>query len=157
MNPLDIKQAYSRYKFELNQYIYGLLKQQQDAEDLTQECFVRLMRYKLNVPEERLLYFLKRVARNLVIDLYRKRKYEFLRNYKLQVPTYHSDISQLEVGEGVTDLMSHISNIEHQKVLKLRVIDGYSIKETAQLMNRSEGMVKSSVFHAVNKIKANII
>lgn len=157
MNPLDIQQAYNRYKTELNQYIYSLLKQKQDAEDVTQECFVRLMRYELNVPEERLLYFLKRVARNLIIDLYRKKKYELLRNYKLQVPTSHSDISPLEVEEGVTDLMSHLSNIEHQKILQLRVIDDYSIKETAQLMKRSEGMVKSSVFHAVNKIRSNVI
>jgi RNA polymerase sigma-70 factor (ECF subfamily) len=116
-----------------------------------------MMNVTADIPEERLLYYLKRIARNLAMDTFRKRTRTLKRDGKLEMQTYHCDTSELEISEGVNDLVSIINNTEHRKILELRVIHGYSIKETAQLVNRSEGMIKSSVFHAVNRIRAKVI
>ncbi|PIH59345.1 hypothetical protein CS562_10615 [Paenibacillus sp. LK1] len=157
VNKTTIHDAYVNYKSEVTRYLSQIVKNQQDAEDLTQECFIRMMNVSADIPEERLLYYLKRIARNLAMDTFRKRTRTLKRDSKLEMQTYHCDTSELEITEGVNDLVSIINNTEHRKILELRVIHGYSIKETAQLVNRSEGMIKSSVFHAVNRIRAKVI
>lgn len=157
MNHIDMNQTYNQHKTEIINYIYSFLKHRQDAEDLAQDCFVRLLQYKSDIPADRVLYLLKRIARNLVIDLCRKRSRALVLGNKLDLPLYHFDTSRLEVEEGVSDLVSHVSNTEHRQILEFRVIHGYSVKETANLMNRTESMVKSSLFHAVNKIRSQAL
>ncbi|MFK0522768.1 RNA polymerase sigma factor [Paenibacillus illinoisensis] len=157
MNSATINNAYVNYKSDITRYLSHIVKQPQDAEDLTQECFIRLMNVHADIPEDRLLYYLKKIAYNLALDTFRKRTRTMKRDSRLDVPTYHYDISELEITESVNDLFSVVSNTEHRKILELRVIHGYSIRETAQLVNRSEGMIKSSVFHAVNRIRAKVI
>ncbi|MFC9706732.1 RNA polymerase sigma factor [Paenibacillus sp. NPDC056933] len=157
MNKTTIHEAYVNYKSEVTRYLSQIVKHPQDAEDLAQDCFIRLMNVSADISEERLLYYLKTIARNLAMDTFRRQTRTVKRDSKLEMPTYHCDTSKLEIDEGVNDLVSHIPNTEHRKILELRVIHGYSIKETAQLVNRSEGMIKSSVFHAVNRIRAKVI
>lgn len=151
MNSTQINDAYINYKSEITRYLSHIVKQPQDAEDLAQDCFIRLMNVTVDIPEDRILYYLKRIARNLAMDSFRRRTRTLRRDSRLEVPTHHVDTSNLEISEGVHDLVSHINNTEHRKILELRLIHGYSIKETAELVNRSEGMIKSSVFHAVNQ------
>lgn len=157
MNSTLINDAYVNYKSEITRYLSHIVKQPQDAEDLAQDCFIRLMNVTVDIPEDRILYYLKRIARNLAMDSFRRRTRTLRRDSRLEVPTHHVDTSHLEISEGVHDLVSHINNTEHRKILELRLIHGYSIKETAELVNRSEGMIKSSVFHAVNRIRAKVI
>ncbi|MEN1988246.1 RNA polymerase sigma factor [Paenibacillus hubeiensis] len=157
MNPIDISHVYLQYKSEIVHYLYNILKHPQDAEDAAQECFIRLLQSKADVPEDRILYYLKRIARNLAMDTFRKRTRTHRRDSKLDMPTYHCDTYGLEIDDGVDELVSFVTNTEHREILKLRLIHGFSVKETAQLVNRSEGMIKSSVFHAVNRIRAKII
>lgn len=157
MNSATMNNAYVNYKSEITRYLTHIVRQPQDAEDLTQECFIRLMNVHTDIPEDRMLYYLKKIAYNLALDSFRKRTRTMKRDSRLGVPTYHCDISELEITESVNDLFSVVTNAEHRKILELRVIQGYSIRETAQLVNRSEGMIKSSVFHAVNRIRAKVI
>lgn len=157
MNQIDISHVYLQHKSEIVQYLYNILKHPQDAEDAAQECFIRLLHCKADVPEDRILYYLKRIARNLAMDTFRKRTRTHKRDSKLDMPAYHCDTYSLEVDEGVDELVSLVSNTEHREILKLRLIHGFSVKETAQLVHRSEGMIKSSVFHALNRIRSKII
>lgn len=157
MNHSQINDAYINYKAEITRYLSQIVKQPQDAEDLAQDCFIRLMNVTVQIPEDRMLYYLKRIARNLAMDSFRRRTRTLRRDRRLEAPAYHVDTLEMEINEGVNEIVSHISNTEHRKILELRLIHGYSIKETAQMVNRSEGMIKSSVFHAVNRIRAKVI
>ncbi|WP_145333082.1 RNA polymerase sigma factor [Paenibacillus xylanexedens] len=157
MNHSQINDAYINYKSEITRYLSQIVKQPQDAEDLAQDCFIRLMNVTVHIPEDRILYYLKRIARNLAMDSFRRRTRTLRRDSRLESPSYHVDTPEMEINEGVNEIVSHIHNTEHRQILELRLIHGYSIKETAQMVNRSEGMIKSSVFHAVNRIRAKVI
>ena len=68
MNSTQINDAYINYKSEITRYLSHIVKQPQDAEDLAQDCFIRLMNVTVDIPEDRILYYLKRIARNLAMD-----------------------------------------------------------------------------------------
>ena len=61
MNNTTINNAYVNYKSEITRYLSHIVRLPQDAEDLTQECFIRLMNVHADIPEDRLLYYLKRL------------------------------------------------------------------------------------------------
>ncbi|MCG7381727.1 RNA polymerase sigma factor [Paenibacillus sp. ACRRY] len=157
MNDIQIHDAYVNYKSEITRYLAQFIKQAQDAEDLAQDCFIKLMRVSIDIPEERILYYLKRIARNLAMDNLRRKIRTLKRDSRLNLPQYHLDTFSLEIDESVEDLVSHVVNKEHRKILELRILHGYSIKETSDLVNRSESMIKASVFHAVNRIRSKVI
>nr|WP_283658034.1 sigma factor-like helix-turn-helix DNA-binding protein [Paenibacillus sp. RC343] len=50
-----------------------------------------------------------------------------------------------------------ISNDEQRTVLELRLVQGYSIKETAKILKKSEAAVKSSLYRASKHIKLRYI
>lgn len=68
-------QLYEQFRRPIHSYIYRLLGSQEDADDVTQEVFVRLFTAWDGLQDrENLSAWLYRIARNLSVDLLRKRK-----------------------------------------------------------------------------------
>jgi RNA polymerase sigma-70 factor, ECF subfamily len=68
-------QLYERFRRPIHSYICRLLGSQEDADDVTQEVFVRLFTAWDGLQDrENLSAWLYRIARNMSIDLLRKRK-----------------------------------------------------------------------------------
>ena len=64
-----------RYQHKLTNYFFGMCYDRGIAEDLAQETFLRVIRYRARYkPEATFRTFLYAVARNLFIDHYRSRK-----------------------------------------------------------------------------------
>src|SRR5260370_7954600 len=74
-HPLDLATMYERFKRPLHSYIYRLLGCQEDADDLTQEVFLRahVVWHDLH-DHDHLSSWLYRLATNGCIDLLRRRK-----------------------------------------------------------------------------------
>ena len=72
---LDLVMLYEKYKRPIHTYIYRLLASQEDADDLTQEVFMRAF---VSWPElydrNNLSPWLYRIATNLCVDLLRRRR-----------------------------------------------------------------------------------
>lgn len=120
----------------------------EDAEDLSQECFIRLLNARVEVSDEKVRYYLRKTARNLAIDAYRKQSRKRKPEWKAEVAAMHRDAPELEMRESIEEIVSLVKNGEHRRILELRLIHGYSSKETARLVNQSEGMIRSSLFYA---------
>ncbi len=149
-----LNEAYIQYRAELMRYLSRILRHQQDVEDLVQDCFIRLMNVKSELEESRIPYYLKVIARNLAIDAFRKKVRTAKRDSRLNSPRFYQDTLELEIEEGVHEMVSLIGNQQHRRIVELRIIHGYTIKETAQLMNCSESMIKSSVHSAVKRMRS---
>src|SRR5262249_4604894 len=69
-------QLYERFQRPIHTYIYRLLGSQEDADDVTQEVFVRLFTAWNGLQDrENLSAWLYHIARNLSVDLLRQRKH----------------------------------------------------------------------------------
>lgn len=73
--PLDLIVLYEKYKRPIHTYVYRLLGSQEDADDVTQEVFVRaFVSWNELYDHGNLSPWLYRIATNLCVDLLRRRK-----------------------------------------------------------------------------------
>ena len=76
-----ISEAIEREQSRLRNFVRRRVADQADAEDVLQDVFYELVEaYRLMKPVEQVTAWLYRVARNRIIDLFRRRKREALRN-----------------------------------------------------------------------------
>lgn len=72
---LDLVLLYEQYKRPIHSYIYRLLGSQEDADDLTQEVFIRaFVSWGELYDHNNLSPWLYRIATNLCVDMLRRRK-----------------------------------------------------------------------------------
>lgn len=67
-----IIQSYDVYRQQVCRYIYSRINDWADAEDLTQDVYLRLMDYKQLLCKDTVKEFVFTIARNLVIDYLRR-------------------------------------------------------------------------------------
>lgn len=67
-----ISNSYMSYHHSVYQYIYYKINSREDAEDLSQDVFLRLMEYKQMLRPDTVKCFILTIARNLVTDYLRR-------------------------------------------------------------------------------------
>jgi RNA polymerase sigma-70 factor (ECF subfamily) len=148
---------YDQYAEVIFRYVYSHLENRLDAEDLTEEIFLRAWRALPKYDERGLPFsaFLFRIARNSLIDYYRQRK---------QVQSIDDmEIQSHEAGPEETvdlaienhDLRKTIAELreDYRNVLIFRFLSGLSPEETAQVMQRSVGAVRVLQHRALSALK----
>lgn len=143
-------EIYERYLTKIYNYIYYRTGNQQDAEDLTAKVFYRAMSHidsyvDQGVPFQAWLY---RIAHNLVANFHRdqgRRKIIPLDDYVAYTLRAEAPDRQAEVSEEREMLMAAIRRLpaERQQLLLLKFIDQKSNAEIGEIMDRTEGAIKS--------------
>ncbi len=150
---------------------YRMLGNLEDANDVTQEALVKAYRgiKKFN-GKSSFSTWLYSITNNACIDYIRKnrktnliyldRKYEREDGiYEMQLDSEEDTPEELFEKKEVQNLV-HESinklNEDHRRVIILRDIEEFSYKEIAQIINCSEGTVKSRISRARNNLKAII-
>ena len=73
--PLTVSEVYERFRRPIHSYIFRLLGSQEDADDITQEVFIRAFKAWNDLYDHaNLSAWLYRIATNLCVDLMRRRK-----------------------------------------------------------------------------------
>ena len=163
--------AFEEFVSEYEKKIYTLALRQmgnsQDAEDITQEVFLRVYR---NIgtfrAESRLSTWVYQITMNACIDATRRRsrRVEVTPMYtdedgEEQVPVELPDESyapervyeQTALRDQIREGLAHLSE-EHRRILILRDINGLSYTEIGEVLGLSEGTVKSRLFRARDRM-----
>jgi RNA polymerase sigma-70 factor (ECF subfamily) len=141
---------YERYHQKIYNYIYYRVGNHHDAEDLTARVFHRALLHIQTYVERGLPFqaWLYRIAHNLVANWHRDR------NRRKVIPLDEFVAARLRVDapDGATEareeqerLMSAIRELpeERQQLLILKFVDRLSNQEIGEIMDRSEGAIKS--------------
>lgn len=146
-----ITEYYEEYRRIVFFYICRRIDDRDDAEDLTQDAFLRLLEYRMMIRRDTLKYFLFTIVRNLVND-YLRRLYK-----KQEIDRYLYEVLPVSV----TDLESQViakdlQRWEYRKVAtlseqrrKVYVMSRFqsnSISEISQKLNLSFRTVESHLF-----------
>lgn len=66
-----IVDSYNKYHHSIYRYIYYKINKEEEAKDLSQDVFLRLMEYKQMLRQDTVRFFILTIARNLVNDYLR--------------------------------------------------------------------------------------
>lgn len=138
-------------------YAYSLCRSADQADDITQEVFLKVYR-KLGTfrGEASVKTWLLTITRNTAFDMKRSSFWNRVRSMELftcnasQPSAEHEAIEKL----AVSDLWQHVLAlpVKYREVLILYAHYQLSMKEMARILGLSEGTVKSRLFHARAKL-----
>lgn len=146
----------ARYEGMVAAVVIGMLGRGDEADDVGQETFVRffhsLGRFR---GEARLGTYLQRIAINLSLNALKRRKRQALRMAPLEVldldararEAPHDPAEAREIEAQVRAALDRLSPL-HRPVVVLRMMEGYSTRETAELLGLPEGTVLSRLARA---------
>lgn len=161
MDQKDVKakflRIYDTYANDIYRFCSLKVSSRELAEDLTQEVF---MRYWQTVREGTELKndraFLYTLARNLIIDWYRKKKESSLDSLTEQgIDFGNDDHKQIERTAEVTEVLSVINQLDDdaREALLLRYVEGFTPKEIAALTGETANAVSVRINRAIKKVQ----
>jgi RNA polymerase sigma-70 factor (ECF subfamily) len=152
-----LERVYTRYLRPIYLYLYTRVGNQEDAEDLASETFLKAFRQlDLSRSEATIAAWLFTVAKTVLADHWRKHyRYGALMPLDdLPVdPTADTMISpaqRSELEQQVANILASLPQ-RHRRVLELRFLDGYSVQETARELGVTPGNAKVLQYRALAK------
>lgn len=148
-----------KYQQKVYWHVRKMVIDHDDADDLTQEIFVKIHKYIDNFREDSQLYtWMYRIATNECLSFLKKKRRRFF------LPIH-------DVGAELTSILDHEEHISGdeiqlklQKVLlklpdkqrlvfNMKYFDDMSYEDISEVTNTSVGALKASYHHAVKKIE----
>ena len=150
---------FERYKRMLFSYFYGMNKDAELSEDLVQNTFMRVLKYrKAFKGDGQFKHWIFHIARNVNFDHYKKNKMKFsvdIDNYRDSLSegaTAESDMVEQEDRDRLQKALQMLDP-DKREVIVLSKIEGMKYAEIGALMEISEGTVKVRVFRAMQDLK----
>jgi RNA polymerase sigma-70 factor (ECF subfamily) len=148
-DPEAFGELYTRYAQVVFRFLSAHVNDRMDAEDLTEEVFMRVWRTLPSYQEQGVpfLAFLFRVARNALIDFYRRSaragKHASLEaNPLADIRSDPGDAAMANLEHQEIRGTLNLLRDDYRTVLVLRFLSDLSPEETAQVMERTEGAVR---------------
>lgn len=163
-DPEAFSEIYDLYVERIYRFIFFKVANAEDAQDLTSEVFLKTWQYINDGKEvKNLNAFFYKIARNLVIDYYRKKSLSQTNvsleneneNLEGQIKAAKSETENLETKlamEGVEKKLRELKD-EYREAIILHYVDELSIKEIAEVLDKKKGAVRVLLFRALNTLK----
>jgi RNA polymerase sigma-70 factor (ECF subfamily) len=157
----------TRYREKIYMHTFHIIRNEEDALDLTQETFIRAWKSLSSFDATATLSnWLHRIASNAAIDLCRRRRIrpqEQLEAGSMKIDPASrttpsrpempgSSIDRTEIKRRVEEAFSELSP-EHRAVIVLKEIEDFSYQEIAGQLGCSLGTVMSRLFYARKKLQ----
>jgi RNA polymerase sigma-70 factor, ECF subfamily len=161
-----------RYQRKVYAVALGMLKDKEEAMDVSQEAFVKVYKYLDHFKGDSSFYtWLYRITTNICIDVLRKRggsrgeDVEF--DESLAMDTSEAQIGALgtrlgtnpqksalrrELAEKIQEALEQVPE-KHRAILLLREVEGMSYEDLSRTLEIPKGTVMSRLFHARAKVQ----
>lgn len=137
---------------DIYHYLYHRLSSVEDAQDLTQETFLR---YVQSVGAAQLSKkgraYLFTIARNVSIDYYRAKR---LNTIELSSNLEETLASHEPERDNFSEIVAGLSKI-HQELLSLRYAQGFGINEIATITGLSRFSIRRKIAQALSSIESS--
>lgn len=149
-----ISALYEQHQQSIFRYLYYRVGDQQAAEDLTSEVFLRMLRFisGFNPPSSSFPSWLFQIARNLVADYFRRSNSHVHLELQESLSMASEDVDRAVernlTNEVLRQALNHLS-AEQRDVIILRFLSGMPISEVARALDRSEDSIKGLQRRAV--------
>ncbi|MHA6251070.1 sigma-70 family RNA polymerase sigma factor [Oceanobacillus sp. CAU 1775] len=156
---------YNKYHQDLYNYVYYMVKNKTQTEDLIQEIYIRVIKSYDNFRgESSEKTWLFSIARHITYDFFRKqyrqRKYQndafdwdIAANYLESTETMPEEVALKN--EQIQSLFKYLDQctIDQKNVIILRFIQGFSLIETAEILNITVSKVKTTQHRGIKLLR----
>ena len=151
-----ISELYREYVDAVYKFIYYRTGNKEEAEDLTTETFIKMMKSLKNFKfDSKFKTWLIGIAKHTVLDYFRK-------HYKSKTVSIEDflNVDLGDIDEEQEDPAKYDAEVEkvlsilpdnYRQVLELRFLKGYTIKETAEELDKSVSNIKVMQYRAIKK------
>lgn len=155
----SFRQLITSYKGNVYRHAYVLLNDRMEAEDVTQEAFIKVY-YSLAKLENEFAFvsWLTRIVTNLCYDKNKMKKKAFFPeelNENINVQKGSNPIEQSLTKMNIKEAMQKLP-MEQRNVLVLREIQGYSYSEISSMLKIPLGTVKSRINTARENLRKEL-
>ncbi|GAE37557.1 RNA polymerase sigma factor [Halalkalibacter akibai] len=157
-----IEQIYDKHYKDVYHFLICFTGSRNDAEDLTQEVFIRVLKSLSSFNnQDRLKSWILAISRNVAVDYYRRNKFYSLFKdgfFNSLISNEKKPDQALEIAEEIEIVKRTILTLKpsYREVIILRGINEMSIKETAKILNCSESKVKVNYHRALKKLQTKL-
>jgi RNA polymerase sigma factor (sigma-70 family) len=150
---------FERYKKPLFGFFYGLTKDAELCEDLVQNVFFRILKYRyLFRGEGDFKTWMFHIARNVNHDHFRKTKWklkESLEHWEEKLGSEENRVTEFQQDEEMQLLSMAMDRLPEDKreILMLSKFQDKKYKEIGEIIGCTEGAVKVKVFRALQELK----
>ena len=159
-DPESFGKIYDAYVDKIYRFVYFKVSNSEEAQDITSDIFLKTWQYikeKKNI--KNFNAFIYQIARNQVIDYYRKRAQAHI----IEDDSVMNDIQDEQSKRDIKDIDVRLTLVEVEKlllrlkdeyreVILLRYVEEFSIKEIAEIINKTPGATKVLLHRALKKI-----
>jgi len=157
-------EAYDLYIDKIYRFVYFKISDPVEAEDLTSSVFLKTWNYvqQNSITDEKTLpALLYKIARNSVIDYYRKLSNENQisiegENEGVDIEDSKQDLKKkFELDSDMENLREKLNQLkdEYREIIVLKYVDELSNTEIAEILGKSKGNVRILSFRALNALK----
>lgn len=154
----EFNKTYEQFADAIFRHCVFRVSDREKAKDLTQLSFVRLWEYMAQGKEiDNMRAFLYRIANNLVIDEYRKRKEVSLDQMcdeeGFDIGT--ESMRDIETKDEHTQALALLECLpdKYREALVMRHVDGLSVKDIAHLTHETENVISVRIHRAIEKLQ----
>ncbi len=153
----EINEICSKTWKDVYGFIYYKVQNKEEAEDITQEAYKKALPYlrKGETDPDKYGSLLKTIALNILRDNWRRSKRQGVQVSLESI--YSEEMGRSDFADEVirrnwiAEALQKLGS-EHKTVIKLRILKGYSVAETAKAMRKSEGNIRIMQYRALLKL-----
>jgi RNA polymerase sigma-70 factor (ECF subfamily) len=162
-NRYALNQLIDYYQNDIFRFVYYRVHCQADAEDLTQDIFIQVIK-KIRTVKDHSLFkaWLYKIARNRVTDFYRKKRVLFfmgttddLESENFETSEDDSPETEVYKKEFISLLKSLSKDLSkwEREIFLMRFIDDLDIRDIALALGKNENTIKTHLYRALQKFK----
>lgn len=149
-----------RYQQQVRATVVGMLGEVPEADDVSQSVFIRFYKSLDKFRgESGLGTYLTRIAINLSLNELKRRQRRFQRFFSIQKEDRVMEIAdrsespeRMETRDLISQALQRLEP-DFRAIVVLRLVEGYSVKETAKMLELPMGTVASRLARAQRKLK----
>ena len=164
-----------RYRTPLVNFLYRMVRNREQAEDLAQEVFLRVYRARAEyVPSAKFTTWLFRIATNLALNSMRDNRYQKLEDSidaPVRIDSQEGDERPLDIAEKHPNIEQHLVEDVRVKMIRhaidklpekqraavlLHKYEELDYAEIAKILNCSESALKSLLFRAYEALRVEL-
>lgn len=156
--------AYDLYFDDIYRFVFFKVRSKEDAEDLTSQVFLKTWDHIRNntlTDFKTLRSLFYKVARNLVIDHYRKKSthnVSSIEESENELPTVDAAkeiVNKMDIDSKYEFIELKLSELkdEYREIIIMRYINELSVSEISLILDKTKGNTRVLVYRALNALK----